>query len=504
LRHSWWVFVGAIIALGGVLAFRAFADTTRPGDVLVAFLVAVVAGAGLLHRNTVHQLEVGRRAEAESFARIMQGLSRSISPDAILDAIVEELGVGTGADHVVIVRRPAEANVLEATLVSSRAGVRSTVTRFPITDLDDPLTDEAGTRDPVAIPIAVPSGLELAAAASAGVVVARSSAGSPATARPVSRHPGHATRPTPLPSGSRATSASSARELALAGLVALRRQLGARPPDPALRRRFGRLALVDDRQASPVTGGGAAGRIAERLAARARLTYGLRNTIAAPLLTEAGVMGAIVVSRRSPEPWPDSARRILNGAAIEASAALARATHHRDAEARATTDALTGLPNRRYFDEFCALLARRRRADDAVGVLIVDIDHFKSVNDTWGHGVGDEVLKAVARAINTAVRDDDVPARFGGEEFAVLLRNPSPSVAVDVAERVRAAVGRLDLGELGPERVTVSVGVAVAESAAQPIGQVIEAADRALYEAKRTGRDRVVAARGARALPSAG
>ncbi len=250
--------------------------------------------------------------------------------------------------------------------------------------------------------------------------------------------------------------------------------------------------------------GGAATRIAERLAARARLTYGLRNTIAAPLMTESGVMGAIVVSRRSPEPWSASARRILNGAAVEASAALARATHHRDAETRATTDALTGLPNRRYFDEFCGLLARRRRADDAVGVLIVDIDHFKTVNDTWGHGVGDEVLRAVARAITTAVRDDDVPARFGGEEFAVLLRNPSPSVAVDVAERVRIAVGRLAFGDLGPERVSVSVGVAVAESSHEPIGHVIEAADRALYEAKRTGRNRVVAAGSARALPSAG
>ena len=501
MRHSWWLFAGAILGLGAVVFWRALVHPTA-ADVIVALLFAVVAGAGLLHRNAVHQLEVGRRAEAESFARIMQGLSRSISPDAILDAIVEELGVGTGADHVVIVRHRPEASTLEATLVSSRAGIRSAVTRFPMTDLDDPGTAEPAPRDPVAIPIAVPPGLELAAAGAPGVIVGApaSAAAAPASLpiRP-QREPAR-----PRPTFIRPPAERTAGDLVLAGLAALRRQLGARPPDPALRRRFGRLALVDDRQATPMTGGGVGSRIAERLAARARLTYGLRNTIAAPLITEAGVMGAIVVSRRSPEPWADSARRILNGAAIEASAALARATHHRDAEARATTDALTGLPNRRYFDEFCTLLARRRRADDAVGVLIVDIDHFKSVNDTWGHGVGDEVLKAVARAITTAVRDDDVPCRFGGEEFAVLLRNPSPSVAVDVAERVRAAVGRLELGELGPDRVTVSVGVAVAESADQPIGHVIESADRALYEAKRSGRDRVVAAGGAPALPSAG
>jgi diguanylate cyclase (GGDEF)-like protein len=478
-----------MVALGGVLALRTLFLDRDLTDLVVALLVALVAAAGLRHRNAVHQLEVGRRAEAESFARIMQGLSRSVSPDAILDAIVEELGVGTGADHVVIVRHRPEANSLEATLVSSRAGVQSTLTRFPMTDLDDPLATDTAARDPVGIPIGVPPGLELAAAASTGAVVA-----APAGVMSPRR-----TRLAAAPPSDRSPS-----DLVRAGAAGLRRQLGARPPDPALRRRFGRLALVDDRQASPSSGGSPASPIAERLAARARLTYGLRNTIAAPLLAGGRVMGAIVVSRRGPEPWSDSARRILNGATIEASAALARATNHRDAETRATTDALTGLPNRRYFDEFCALLARRRRADDAVGILIVDIDHFKTVNDTWGHGIGDEVLKLVARAITTAVRDDDVPARFGGEEFAVLLRKPAPSVAVDVAERVREAVARLDLGDLGPDFVTVSVGVAVAESADQPIADVIESADRALYEAKRTGRDRVVAAGGARALPSAG
>jgi diguanylate cyclase (GGDEF)-like protein len=124
----------------------------------------------------------------------------------------------------------------------------------------------------------------------------------------------------------------------------------------------------------------------------------------------------------------------------------------------------------------------------------VDIDWFKSVNDTWGHAVGDEVLRAVSGAIAGAVRDGDVPARFGGEEFAVLLRNPGLQVAIDVGERIRAAVGRLDLRRFGPAGVTVSVGVAVSRAADQPIAELVTAADRALYEAKRQGRDRVVAA----------
>jgi diguanylate cyclase (GGDEF)-like protein len=212
------------------------------------------------------------------------------------------------------------------------------------------------------------------------------------------------------------------------------------------------------------------------------------------LTIESGVIGAIVVSRRTGESWPESAQRILNGAAVEASAALSRAYSHREAEARASTDALTGLPNRRYFDEFCALLARRRRSEDAIGILMVDIDRFKRLNDAHGHAVGDEVLRAVAGAIAGAVREDDVPARYGGEEFAVLLRNPHLDEAVEVGERIREAVSSLDLSRFGDVSASVSVGVAVATAHNQPIVEIIEQADRALYDAKRRGRDRVVAA----------
>src|SRR5262249_37063706 len=117
----------------------------------------------------------------------------------------------------------------------------------------------------------------------------------------------------------------------------------------------------------------AATRIAQRVATRVAAVYGLKNTLAAPLVTGQGVVGAIVLSRRTTEPWDAAASRFVQGAAVEAAAALARAYSHREAEAAASTDALTGLPNRRYFDEFCGLLARRRRSDDAVGVLMIDI-----------------------------------------------------------------------------------------------------------------------------------
>ena len=233
---------------------------------------------------------------------------------------------------------------------------------------------------------------------------------------------------------------------------------------------------------------------ADRIAEQVRSAYGLTHMLAAPLRSTDGVLGAIVISRRSAAPWSAMTRRLLNGAALEASAALSRAGSHRTAEMQASTDALTGLPNRRYFDEFCGLLARRRRAEDAVGVLMVDIDRFKALNDRFGHAAGDDVLKEVGRAIVGAVRDDDVPARYGGEEFVVLLRNPSERVALEVGERVRESIAALDLSHLGIPAVSVSVGVAVADRQDQPIGELVEIADQALYRAKRAGRDRVVAA----------
>ncbi len=383
IRRSWWLFSGAFLLIVLVVVARLVGGDADPID-LFLMVAVVVAGVGaLMHASAVAALDGRSRSEAESFARILSGLSRSVSPDAIVAAIVEELGEVTRADHIVVVRRRRDTALLEARLVSSHPGVPNHTTLLPAGDLDDPVD-------------------------------------------------------------------------------------GARPPRPA--------------------------EVADRIARRVRDVYGLPHALAAPLTAADGVVGAIVLSRRIGGPWTETTRGLLAGAAMEASAALARVYSHRAAEAQASTDALTGLPNRRYFQEFVSLLAQRRRAGDAVGILMVDIDRFKKLNDTHGHATGDEVLRAVAGAIVSAVREDDVPARFGGEEFVVLLRNPDPGVAIEVGERIRAAVSALDLERLGVRGVSVSVGVAVADGPEEPIDELIETADRALYRAKRAGRDRVVAA----------
>ena len=448
----------ALLALAFIEAIRLVIDPT-PLDLLGVILVAIVAFVSGREREEVSGLE-GSRTEAESFARILRGLARSVSPDAIVDAIVEELGTGTGADHVAVVRRRPETRNLEAILSPTRAGAPQSRTTLPLRELDDPLADQAAA--------------DLAIASLRGRRL---------TAVPIEPDPDGDPDLVPLGIGPREGRPGSMLDgLALSGAAD-----GAAVATLAPRATRRPAQAVSMRE-------GADQRIADRIASRLRDAYGLRNLLAAPLRVNGRIEGAIVLSRRVDAPWPDSANRFLEAAAVEASAALARVYSLREAETRATTDALTGLPNRRYFDEYLGLLARRRRAEDRVGVLMIDIDRFKRLNDTFGHGVGDHVLRDVAQAIASAVRDDDVPARFGGEEFAVLLKNPTPAVASEVGERVRRSVAALDLRRMGVPGVSVSVGVAVSETSDEPLDTIIDRADRALYRAKRAGRDRVVAA----------
>ncbi|MEO5918604.1 MAG: GGDEF domain-containing protein [Candidatus Limnocylindrales bacterium] len=485
VRRTWWLLSATFLVLAAVIGIRALtsADSWRWLPV-VAIALSVVAA--IAHRNAVVELEARGRAEAENFARILSGLSRSVSVDAIVRAIVDDLADGMSADHVVIARRRPDGGGLEATLVTRRAGVPNSSTVLPIGDLD--LDVDALPVFPVGIPIETEPDRPLVATASATRGLG---AASPiAERKPVAIMPGRPGREPDWRESAVAraagSAASEARGRAADWLGELMEDFGLRARDR--NRRFAR------RPQAEVLGTGPASQSAARIAERVRAVYGLSHTLAAPMRSNGEVFGAIVVSRRDREPWDLAARRLLEGAAVEASAALARAYSFREATAHAATDPLTGLPNRRYFDEFCGLLARRRRAGDAVAVLMVDIDKFKGLNDKYGHPEGDEVLRAVSRAIVSAVREEDVPARVGGEEFAVLLRNPGPDVAVEVGERVCDAVRALDLSAFGIPGVSVSVGVASAEGADEPIPSIIERADRALLRAKRSGRDRVIAA----------
>ncbi len=446
-----------------------------PLDLLVLAAMGAVALAVVRSGGASGRDGATRGAEAESFARMLRGLSRSVSPDAIVGAIVEELGAGTGADHVSVVRRRPEACNLEAVLSPTRPGAPASRTYLPLSELEDPALEMAG---------ATASSAAARGRRFAAVPIQPDADGDPQLVGLGLARPRPATVGASLGPAAGQSEGQTASPAAGAGPLA--------PAAPDLRRSVAPAAPAP--QHAPPLRADPGQRIADRIAGRLQDEYGLRNVVAAPLRVDGRVEGAIVLSRRTDEPWAPRARGLLAAAAVEASAALARVSSLRDAEARATMDALTGLPNRRYFDEYLGLLARRRRAEDRVGVLMVDIDRFKQLNDTFGHAVGDQVLREVAQALAGAVREGDVPARFGGEEFVVLLRNPGLRIAVEVGERVRLAVAALDLRRLGVTGVSVSVGVAVAEGPEAELHDVIDEADRALYRAKRAGRDRVVAA----------
>jgi diguanylate cyclase len=169
-----------------------------------------------------------------------------------------------------------------------------------------------------------------------------------------------------------------------------------------------------------------------------------------------------------------------------------------DVRRDATTDGLTGIANRRYFDmSLQTMSGDAMNSGDDLSLLLVDIDHFKKVNDTWGHATGDEVLQLVAATLTQAVKGQDCAARYGGEEFAVILPGTSIDAALRVGDNIRTALGRrLFAPRSAPEAVctvTVSVGVACYEPG-EPLTQWIQRTDAALYQAKKTGRNRVVAA----------
>lgn len=163
---------------------------------------------------------------------------------------------------------------------------------------------------------------------------------------------------------------------------------------------------------------------------------------------------------------------------------------NRDLQMLATRDPLTHCLNRRsLFDAFEKLWQQAPREGQPLSCVMIDIDHFKAINDNHGHATGDEVLQRVAAALNDTARDSDLVARYGGEEFCIVLPGLAMDQAADVAERFRQAIERVKLRDL---RVTASFGLSEAGFGARDPQQLLEQADKSLYAAKRTGRNRVV------------
>ncbi len=168
----------------------------------------------------------------------------------------------------------------------------------------------------------------------------------------------------------------------------------------------------------------------------------------------------------------------------------------KEAEQRAKTDTLTGLPNRRALDEFFRTAQMKAmEVDDPLSILLLDIDHFKTFNDSYGHAVGDQVIRLIASVLRERVREHDLPARYGGEELIAVLPGADLATCCTVAERIRATIAdcritRRSTGEYLPD-ITVSIGIAQFRPG-ESMNELIERCDRALYRAKAMGRNRIV------------
>jgi diguanylate cyclase (GGDEF)-like protein len=208
-----------------------------------------------------------------------------------------------------------------------------------------------------------------------------------------------------------------------------------------------------------------------------------------PLLVSGEVIGSVLVEHAHPLAAEHGAR--IRTSVVQAAPVLANLRNLAVAQLRAATDALTGLPNKRALQgDANRMVAHASRTGSGLALAFLDLDHFKQVNDTYGHGKGDEVLAAVGAALHTTVRESDIAGRWGGEEFMILFADVDRPSARVAAEKLREAVEGIKV--VGVERaITASVGVAVLPEDGGDVTTLTRSADRALYAAKAAGRNRV-------------
>lgn len=229
-----------------------------------------------------------------------------------------------------------------------------------------------------------------------------------------------------------------------------------------------------------------------------------------PVIAQGEAMGVLHLRASADSDtaaWMASHKRLGTAFAKEVALAVANLNLREKLQAQSIRDPLTGLFNRRYMEESLEReLRRATRAGSAVTVLMVDLDHFKQFNDTFGHEAGDLMLKELGRLLRQQVRGEDIVCRYGGEEFTVILPDTSPEDAMRRAEQLRQAVMQLEVRHRGQDlgELTLSIGAASFPLHATSAGALLRAADQALYTAKSSGRNRVVMAAKSRRTEQAG
>lgn len=212
-----------------------------------------------------------------------------------------------------------------------------------------------------------------------------------------------------------------------------------------------------------------------------------------PLLYEKDLIGILAFLSDKTNALTPYQMRLLEVLANQAATSITNARLYTEIEKLAITDGLTGLFNHRHFQEMLSQeFNRLNRLPDHFSLLMIDLDHFKKVNDTYGHLVGDSTLKGVANIIRATIRNIDIPARYGGEEFAVILVGTDAQGAKHTAERLRKTIMDTAFSAEGKTfKVTVSIGISTSRGAATK-EDMLERADQALYQAKESGRNSCV------------
>ncbi|WP_455212135.1 DUF484 family protein [Kaarinaea lacus] len=233
----------------------------------------------------------------------------------------------------------------------------------------------------------------------------------------------------------------------------------------------------------------------------------LRSVALLPLVRYGDLIGSLNLGSINEQRFTEaSATDFLERLSTIVAICIENTTNHERLKRVGLTDSLTSVNNRRFFDQRIGEeIARALRTREPLSCLIMDIDHFKQINDRHGHQAGDQILRQTAALIRDQLRNSDVLARYGGEEFAAVLPNTNPRSAFEIAERIRENIAqhRFTIKEntlTQPLSITVSIGIAVMGAGTIPtdieplMARLIKKADTALYDAKSTGRNRVVMA----------
>ena len=231
----------------------------------------------------------------------------------------------------------------------------------------------------------------------------------------------------------------------------------------------------------------------------------VRSAVVAPLVRGDEFFGALSLTSSWPSAFSEAAQRLLTSFAATATAAMHNAILYAEIQNLATTDPLTGHLNRRTFFELGQReLDRARRFGRPLSAIMLDVDWFKTINDTHGHQAGDQVLMGIVDRCCRVIRRVDILARYGGDEFTILLPEADSHLASEIAERIRASVASSPIStDVGQISASISIGIAQTEQDTVDLGGLLKGADLALYKSKQAGKDRITVFDGSDRAPRA-